>query len=114
MIDYISIGRHIRSRRRALNITQEKLAEIISVTPVHISRIETGSASPSLQTLVDICNALDITVDDLMQDSLPAAQKKLEGRLGELAQGCTAEELHLVAEVAETVLRNVREIYRVC
>lgn len=114
MIDYVSIGKRIRQNRHRADMTQETLAEKISVSPPYISRIETGSASPSLQTLVDICNALDITVDDLMQDSLPAAQKKLEGRLGELAQGCTAEELHLVAEVAETVLRNVREIYRVC
>lgn len=114
MIDYVSIGKRIRQNRHHAGMTQETLAEKINVSPPYISRIETGSASPSLQTLVDICNALDITVDDLMQDSLPAAQKKLEGRLGELAQGCTAEELHLVAEVAETVLRNVREIYRVC
>lgn len=112
MIDYVSIGKRIKKNRRNLGMTQEQLAERINISVPHMSRIETGTGSPSLQTLVDICNTLDITVDDLMQDSLTAAQKKLEGRLGEIAEDCSAEELHLVAEVAETMLKNVRNMYK--
>lgn len=112
MIDYVSIGKRIKKNRRNRGITQEVLAERVNISIPHISRIENGSSFPSLQTLVDICNTLDITIDDLMQDSLPAARKSLEGRLGEIVAGCSAEELNLVAEVAETVLRNVRNIYK--
>lgn len=112
MIDYASIGKLIRQNRHLASMTQETLAEKINVSPPYVSRIETGSASPSLQTLVDICNALHITLDDLMRDSIPATRKNLEGRLAEIVDGCTAEELHLVADVVETILRNVRNIYK--
>lgn len=109
MIDYVSIGKQVRKNRSHAGMTQELLAEKINVSPPYISRIETGSASPSLQTLVDICNALDITVDDLMQDSLPAAKRKLEGRLGEILVDCSVDELNLIIDVAVTILRNVRK-----
>lgn len=93
-------------------MTQETLAEKINVSPPYVSRIETGSASPSLQTLVDICNALHITIDDLMQDSIPAARKNLEGALGEIIADCTVEELNLLADVAQSILRNIRNLYK--
>lgn len=109
MIDYASIGKQVRKCRLHAGITQELLAEKINVSPPYISRIETGSASPSLQTLVDICNVLDITVDDLMQDSLSAAKRKLEGRLGEILADCSAEELNLITDVAAAILRNARK-----
>lgn len=108
MIDYISIGRQIKKNRLRANMTQETLAEKVSVTPPYISRIETGSSSPSLQTLVDICNALHITIDDLMQDSFTAMKKKTEGRLDLLLTDCSLSEMNLIADVVDAILRNVR------
>lgn len=110
MIDYPSIGKRIRANRRNSGITQEILAEKINVSPPYISRIETGSAFPSLQTLVDICNALDITIDDLMQDSLSAARSRISGRLEALLAGCTASEMNLVANVVDVLLQEIRAI----
>lgn len=112
MIDYVSIGKRIKEIRLKRGITQEKLAETVNISVPHISRIENGWASPSLQTLVDICNALDITIDDLMQDSIPAARRNAEGALGEIVADCTVEELNLLADVAQTILRNIRNLYK--
>lgn len=112
MIDYVSIGKRIKGIRLMRGITQEKLAETVNISVPHVSRIENGWASPSLQTLVDICNALDITIDSLMQDSLPAARKNLMGALGEVVADCTAEELNMLAEIAQSILRSVRSTYK--
>lgn len=112
MIDYVSIGKRIKGIRLMRGITQEKLAETVNISVPHVSRIENGWASPSLQTLVDICNALDITIDSLMQDSLPAARKDLTGALGEVVADCTAEELNMLAEIAQSILRSVRSTYK--
>lgn len=111
MIDYISIGMRIKKNRNMLGITQEALAEEINISVPHISRIETGSAKPSLQTLVDICNALHITIDDLMRENLPAVRKNSEGKLGEVVADCSVEELDMLADVAQTILYNVRNLY---
>lgn len=112
MIDYLSIGKRIRANRHSSGITQEMLAEKISVSPPYISRIETGSASPSLQTLVDICNALDVTLDDLMQDNLPAAKKRISGRLNMLVADCTAAEMNMVVNVVTVLLQEMRNVQK--
>lgn len=109
MIDYVSIGKQIRKHRRRAGLTQEILAEKVYVTTPYISRIENGSSQPSLQTLVDICNALDITIDDLMQDSLSAVRRKIEGRLGDLLADCSPKELDMLADIAETILKTTRK-----
>ena len=110
MIDYISIGEKIRKVRQNRRITQEVLAEKINVTPTHVSRIERGTSSPSLQTLVDICNVLGITIDDLMQDSLPAAKSKINTRLEAVLADCTVAELNFLANVIPTLLHELRSL----
>lgn len=112
MIDYLTIGKRIRHNRDRMGITQEYLAEKINVSIPHVSRIENGTSKPSLQVLVDICNALNITIDDLMQDSLPAVKQKIEGRLGDILADCSVDELDMISHLAETVLRDARIIYK--
>ena len=112
MIDYLSIGKQVRMYRRNAGITQEMLAEKINVSPPYIIRIETGSASPSLQTLVDICNTLDITIDNLMQDSFPAAQKQISRQLNKLLADCSAAEIAMIEKVVDVLLQEFRKIQK--
>lgn len=109
MINYISIGNKVQKIRRSLGMTQEVLAEKINVTPTHISRIETGTSSPSLQTLVDICNVLEITIDELMQESL-AVSSNMNRRLETILSDCTSSELNFLANVIPTLLRELRNM----
>ena len=109
MINYISIGNRVQKIRRNLGMTQEVLAEQINVTPTHISRIETGTSSPSLQTLVDICNVLGITIDELMQDSL-SGRPNVDRRLEDLLSDCSKAELNFLANVIPVLLRELRNM----
>jgi len=110
MIDYVSIGKRIQKNRHRCGMTQEVLAEKVNISVPHVSRIENGGSSPSLQTLVDICNVLGITIDDLMQDSLPAAKPRLSRRLEEALEGCSAAELNFIANVIPPLLREIRSL----
>ena len=62
-LDYRVIGKKIRARRKALDITQEQVAEYLDVNPSHISNIETGRAHPSLVALINIANCLRCSID---------------------------------------------------
>lgn len=62
-LDFKTIGRKIRERRKTLGITQESIANILDVNPSHISNIECGRANPSLTALVQIANILECSVD---------------------------------------------------
>ena len=62
-LDYKVIGKKIRARRKALDITQEQVAEYLDVNPSHISNIEAGRAHPSLVALINIANCLHCSID---------------------------------------------------
>lgn len=63
---YVEIGKRIATRRKALGITQFKLAEILDISNNHLSSIETGAAKPSLDLFIKICEVLEITPNHLI------------------------------------------------
>jgi len=69
-IDYKALGNRIRKWRKEKGITQEELASAIEKTVQHISNIERAHTKVSLGTLTDIGNFLDVSLNDLMCDSL--------------------------------------------
>jgi len=62
----IQLGKNIKRIRRNKNLTQEKLAEIVKLTPKYIQYIESAKRIPSLKSLYKIANALSLKVKDLM------------------------------------------------
>ena len=69
-IDYISIGNRIKEMRVAKSWTQAKLAEESGIEPSNISHIERAATKLSLPTLVNIANALEVTLDEIVYASL--------------------------------------------
>ena len=65
-VDYVLLGTRIKEQRQRRMLTQQQLAEKVSLTPGFISRIETGKKKPSLEVLLSICEALNITLNDLV------------------------------------------------
>lgn len=62
-LNFQTIGRKIKERRKDLHITQETIANYLDINPSHISNIECGRANPSLTILVKIANYLECSVD---------------------------------------------------
>lgn len=59
------LGRRIQELRKAKNIKQEKLAELIGIATRNLSNIETGRTFPSPETLEKISIELDVKIKDL-------------------------------------------------
>ena len=47
-MDYVAVGRRIRAQRKKLSLSQEELAEMVNISTVHMSHIETGYTKLSL------------------------------------------------------------------
>ena len=62
-MNYEALGRKIKEVRRKQNMTQEYLAEKVDLSVSHISNIETAKTKVSFPTLVEISNALGVSVD---------------------------------------------------
>lgn len=74
-MDYEMLGKRIRDERLLLRLTIEQLAERVNKSTNYIGQIERCDGKPSLETVVDIANALGTTVDSLLCDSLDAARE---------------------------------------
>lgn len=61
----VNIGPRLREQRRRLNLTLEEVARLTGLTKGYISEVERNQASPSVASLLAICDALAITVGDL-------------------------------------------------
>ena len=65
-MDQIKIGKFILNCRKKKSLTQEQLAEKLGVTSKSISRWENGNTMPDYSSLKDLCNELDINVNELL------------------------------------------------
>lgn len=60
------IGRYILQKRKEKNLTQSQLAELIGVSNKSVSKWENGKCMPDYGVIIPLCNALDITVAELI------------------------------------------------
>ena len=65
-MDYAELGRRIRSMRRARHMTQTDLARSAGISAPFLGHIERGSRIASLETLVQLCNALKTDANTLL------------------------------------------------
>ncbi|NLD60565.1 MAG: helix-turn-helix transcriptional regulator [Clostridiales bacterium] len=69
-MDYIGLGRRIRTQRKLQGMTQKTLAEKAGISLPFYGHIERGTRKASLETIISIANALRVSTDLLLQDSL--------------------------------------------
>ncbi len=65
-MDQIKIGKFIAERRKSQNLTQMQLAEKLSITDRAVSKWETGKSLPDSSIMLELCDILGITVNDLL------------------------------------------------
>ncbi len=62
---YKNLGLNIAYYRKARNLSQLKLAELINISRTHMSRIETADCAVSLDVIFDICDILNVPAEKL-------------------------------------------------
>ena len=65
-MNQIKIGKFIAERRRAAGLTQMQLAEKLSLTDRAISKWENGRAMPDSSVMLELCDILGISVNELL------------------------------------------------
>lgn len=64
--DRKAIGARVQAARNRCHLTQEALAERIDKSLVTVADIERGAAGMTIKTLYRVCNALEVTPNDLL------------------------------------------------
>ncbi|MBQ7898423.1 MAG: helix-turn-helix transcriptional regulator [Bacteroidales bacterium] len=70
MVDYAALGKRIKKLREDANMRQEDLAERCNCSISHIGQIEHARSIPSIDMLVNIANALEVSPDALLLESI--------------------------------------------
>lgn len=108
-IDYKAIGAKIKYYRTMRVLTQAQLAEKSSVEPSNISHIERGATKVSLPTLFKIANALEVSLDDLVYDSLEKTRHISNKELNRILSDCTDNEIKAIIEMVKSTKSILRK-----
>ena len=111
-LDYVSIGKRIKKYRIELGLKQSQLAEKSGVEPSNISHIERAATKVSLPTLVNIANALEVSLDEIVYDSLIKNEHISIKEINELLVDCEREELTALIQIIKTtknIMRNIKK-----
>ncbi len=88
-MDQVKIGKFIAECRKKVNLTQMQLAEKLNITDRAVSKWETGKAMPDSSIMLQLCDALKITVNDLLSGEVVTMDnynKELENNLLEMVK----------------------------
>lgn len=107
-LNYSLIGNRIKAARKAKGLSQSELSELIDKSVGYMSYIETGSKKPSLETLIQIANALDVTIDELLSDNLVAASPVSNTQINQLLSDCSAFEKSVILLSIKSIKDAIR------
>ena len=86
-MDQVKIGKFVAERRRNVNLTQMQLAEMLNITDRAVSKWETGKSMPDSSIMLELCDILKISVNDLLCGEVVTMDnynKELENNLLEM------------------------------
>ena len=101
-VDYKAIGQRIKIARIKKGVTQETVADLIDITPAHMSNVETGKTKVSLPTLIAIANALSVSVDTLLCDNVIASKIIFEKEAKDIFSDCDEYEVRFLVDLMKS------------
>ena len=102
------IGKNIAEARRMRKLTQQELAEIIGVTNQFISDVERGITGCSVESIRNICLALDVSADFIL---FSKPSNDYNAVLAEKLSDWSVEELDALSKVTDILsgkLKNTK------
>jgi transcriptional regulator with XRE-family HTH domain len=113
-VDYSLIGQRIKEQRVKRKMTQEELAERANVTSGYISLVETARKKISLETLLEVCIALNITLNELLTGNQIPLASDYNADYAEIIESCNEYERKLIYEItkatSEVIINNRKYI----
>lgn len=97
-----NIGTRIRDERTKRNISIEKLAEILDISPSHMGLVERGERGISIEVLVRIANTFNISVDSLLLNEAAQDLSRLE-QMQIFVDSLDKEQYELLLSIAKDI-----------
>ena len=108
-MDYKKLGERIRKARKALHLSQEQFAGEIGYSVPHISHVEHAKTTLSVDFLVKASNALHVSADRLLCDSLRYSEDVYKGEIMQSLEDCSQMELAIISQTVIDMKYNLRK-----
>ena len=100
------IGNRIQKARKHKGYTQEYVAEKIDKSVDILRSIENGRSVGSVETLINICNVLEITSDYIFEELLDKKDEILDNKLYSDFQKLSIEQKELVNTMIDHMIKE--------
>lgn len=124
-INTSDMGMRIREKRENLDLTRERFAEIVDLSPLYVGQLERGERQMSLTALVKIAKSLHVTTDyiiygedkctsssDIIKEEFVeyASSSAVKGKnvLYDLLENCSSKELNLIENMVKLILPYIK------
>jgi len=104
-INYEEIGNRIRLEREKFDMTREKLAELLNLSPYFLGQIERGERKMSINTLINISECLHISIDYLFFEQVKTNTNN--NVLHSLINKCSEKEINVIEGLIKLLLPHL-------
>ena len=105
-LDYEKLGQRIKYARLEKGLTQEALGEILDLSNNYISSIERNHSIPSLETFVRLCNALDVTADKILADSVYSTNEYIKESIAIKLGKCNKKNIRIIERFIDVLIEE--------
>lgn len=96
------LGYRLKAAREERNLTQERLAEMVGITPGYLSEIENKKTIPSFTILASLCRILNLSLDDIIYHTNSDTAKNIS----RLVSQCNEQQRKVIEAMIEAMLRT--------
>ncbi len=111
-IDLKTVGKNIRYYRKQNNLSQDRLAEKSELSSNYIGQIELGNKQPSLESLIKIANALQVSSDLLLSDLIEKSHSGTTSILYNKISHLSSEKQKFIYIILDTMVHEMENDIR--
>lgn len=107
IFDFRTIGNKLLAIRKRSGMTQSEVAEAANLSDRTYADIERGDVNTRIETILKICDALQITPDAVLTEENPSFSVKRDELLKQLDE-CTEKQQETAFELLSVYLKSVK------
>ena len=105
-LDFSNIGKRMQETRIQNKITKKQMAEDLGISIKDISNLENGKINIELEKFITICDFLNISIYDVLNEKNENIIRYMDKDLYELIIKCNLEKQRFIYHMVKLMLKN--------
>ncbi len=105
-LNFSNIGKRIRKTRIQNKISQKYMAEHLGISIQYIRKLENGEVNIELEQFLKICNFLNISIQDVLNEKNENIMRYMDKELYNLIMKCNLEKQKLICNMIKLLIKN--------